>query len=232
MQTDANERKADVSRGNSSIWRPVAVWLGVTVATGLVATTAPAAWRAAARAEGPDAVADVLVAGCTVALTVALAWLWAVTTVTAAALVTGRVRPGGGTTRRLVLLACGAAVVAGAGAPAVAAGAGTGEGAELLAGLALPERAVAPAAQHARHARSAPLVPTRSAPTDAYVVQAGDSLWSIAQAHPAGMSVDERWRAIWAANRDVVGADPDLIHPGQPLRLPGPDQQPEKDGDR
>jgi nucleoid-associated protein YgaU len=30
-----------------------------------------------------------------------------------------------------------------------------------------------------------------------------------------------RWRAIWTANRDVVGLDPDLIHPGQALRLPG-----------
>ena len=223
-----------MSRGNSTIWRPLVVWLGVTVATALAATTAPSAWRAAARASGPEAVAAVLVAVCSVALTVALAWLWAVTTVTAAGLVTGRTRPGGGTTRRLVLLACGAAVVAGATAPAVAAGAGTGDGTELLAGLALPERAVAPDVRD----RPAPVVPARTTPADVYVVQPGDSLWSIAQAHPARSPTDARWRAIWAENRDVVGADPDLIHPGQSLRLPGPDQHPhphphsEKDGDR
>ena len=51
-------------------------------------------------------------------------------------------------------------------------------------------------------------------------VEAGDSLWSIALAHPDGESVDRRWRAIWRANRDVVGHDPDLILPGQALRLP------------
>lgn len=48
----------------------------------------------------------------------------------------------------------------------------------------------------------------------------------------------ERWHVIWQANRDVVGDDPDLIHPGQALRLPGPHHparhQPRapKDGER
>jgi nucleoid-associated protein YgaU len=32
--------------------------------------------------------------------------------------------------------------------------------------------------------------------------------------------VDAAWRADYAANRSVVGADPDLIHPGQVLALP------------
>ena len=61
-----------------------------------------------------------------------------------------------------------------------------------------------------------------AAPTaDAYVVRPGDSLWSIARAHPApAADVETRWRAIWRHNRDVVGDDPDLIHPGQALRLP------------
>jgi nucleoid-associated protein YgaU len=235
MQTDANERIADVSRGNSTSWRPLAVWLGVSAATATAGAAAPDAWRAAARPTGADAVADLVVAGCTVALAVALTWLWVVSTVTVAELASGRIRPGAGTTRRLVLLACGAVVVVGAGAPAVAAGAGAGEGSELLAGLALPERAVAP---RTHRSRPAPFVPARAGGTDAYVVRPGDSLWSIAKAHPAGDSTDERWRAIWMANRDVVGADPDLIHPGQALRLPDPHTDPhtdphiEKDGDR
>jgi len=33
--------------------------------------------------------------------------------------------------------------------------------------------------------------------------------------------VDREWRALWEANRGTVGDDPDLIHPGQRLTLPG-----------
>ena len=126
-----------------------------------------------------------------------------------------------------MLLACGVAVVAGTSAPALAAG---GDGSELLAGLSLPERAVAP-----HHRRVEPR-PAAAAVTDTYVVRPGDSLSSIALAHPGAGSLDDRWRALWRANRDVVGDDPDLIHPGQALRLPGPHHdsrtQTDEDGDR
>jgi nucleoid-associated protein YgaU len=125
-----------------------------------------------------------------------------------------------------VLLACGAAVVAGTAFPAQASG---GDGAEVLVGLALPERAVGPSATPRG---------TATGPR-AYVVRVGDSLWSIARTHPApGTDVDARWRAIWRHNRTVVGADPDLIHPGQSLRLPRASTSvdapthTEKDGDR
>ena len=84
---------------------------------------------------------------------------------------------------------------------------------------------------------------SRSAAPETYVVRPGDSLWSIARAHPDDSgSVDQRWRAIWRANRDVVGDDPDLIIPDQALRLPPhqtphqaphhPTQDPYSDGDR
>lgn len=60
-----------------------------------------------------------------------------------------------------------------------------------------------------------------------YVVVEGDSLWEIARRHlaaakdarPASTEVDRLWREIYAANRDVVGDDPNLIFPGQRLRL-------------
>ena len=45
-------------------------------------------------------------------------------------------------------------------------------------------------------------------------------------------SLDDRWRAIWRANRDVVGDDPDLIFPGQALRLPEQTHPTHEDGDR
>ncbi|MDT0187715.1 LysM domain-containing protein [Microbacterium sp. ARD31] len=211
-----------MSRAIHTILRPVAVWAAVSAAAALGAVAVPGAWRAT----GPRAdVADLLVAVCATALAGSLCWLWVVTTATVAALLAGH-RPSWreGATRRLVLVACGAAVVAGPALPAHAAG---GEGADLLAGLPLPDRATAPTAR--REPR--PATPAREAP-GAYVVQPGDSLWSIARAHPArDLTVDERWRAIWRANHDVVGDDPDLILPGQALRLPA-DPTPPTDGDR
>ncbi|MFC5799882.1 transglycosylase family protein [Streptomyces formicae] len=48
-----------------------------------------------------------------------------------------------------------------------------------------------------------------------YTVARGDSLSAIAQAE----DVSGGWQALYAANRTVVGADPDLILPGQRLRL-------------
>ncbi|MFJ5832199.1 transglycosylase family protein [Streptomyces sp. NPDC093089] len=51
--------------------------------------------------------------------------------------------------------------------------------------------------------------------SDAYTVQPGDSLSDIAQSNelPGG------WTALYDANRQTVGADPDLILPGQSLEL-------------
>ncbi|HMA47695.1 MAG TPA: LysM domain-containing protein [Frankiaceae bacterium] len=56
------------------------------------------------------------------------------------------------------------------------------------------------------------------------VVHRGDTLWTIAARHLGPGTTDERvaeeWPRWYAANRDVVGADPDLIRPGQRLRPP------------
>lgn len=62
-----------------------------------------------------------------------------------------------------------------------------------------------------------------------YEVQKGDSLWRIARLaliaesgkEPGSAKIDRFWRRIYEANRDVVGTDPDLIHPGQRLQIPG-----------
>ena len=63
-----------------------------------------------------------------------------------------------------------------------------------------------------------------------YVVVPGDCLWSIAarrlgRARDA-RAVDRGWRAIYAANRDAIGPDPNLIHPGLVLTLPPLDPTP------
>lgn len=52
--------------------------------------------------------------------------------------------------------------------------------------------------------------------TTTYVVQKGDSLSKIAK-HHYGNAND--WRRIFEANRDLI-KDPDLIHPGQTLKIP------------
>ena len=52
-----------------------------------------------------------------------------------------------------------------------------------------------------------------------YVVQKGDTLSHIAQHHYGKAS---QWHAIFEANRDQID-NPDLIHPGQVLRLPASD---------
>lgn len=60
------------------------------------------------------------------------------------------------------------------------------------------------------------------------VVQSGDTLWAIARARlgpNAGVAATAREVDRWHdANRDVIGDDPDLIHPGQRLVPPSKDR--------
>ena len=64
------------------------------------------------------------------------------------------------------------------------------------------------------------------APGGSYVVVPGDTLSAIARraleavATVDGADVGRYWREIHAANRDVIGANPHLIFPGQSLDLP------------
>lgn len=50
-----------------------------------------------------------------------------------------------------------------------------------------------------------------------YTVVSGDSLSKIAQREYGDAN---KWRTIFEANKDQIN-DPDLIHPGQTLRIPG-----------
>ena len=50
-----------------------------------------------------------------------------------------------------------------------------------------------------------------------YVVVKGDSLSKIAKGEYGDAN---KWRAIYEANKDLI-TDPDLIYPGQELKIPG-----------
>ncbi len=49
---------------------------------------------------------------------------------------------------------------------------------------------------------------------ETYTVKGGDTLSKIGRHHGVA------WREIYEANRDVIGDNPDLIKPGQTLRIP------------
>jgi hypothetical protein len=71
-----------------------------------------------------------------------------------------------------------------------------------------------------------PGIPVMSRPRPV-VVAPGDSLWAIAaRSLPAGSSaadVAASWPRWYAANHAVIGADPDLVQPGQRLMPPPPE---------
>jgi nucleoid-associated protein YgaU len=55
-------------------------------------------------------------------------------------------------------------------------------------------------------------------------VQSGDCLWSLAARalgpDATSSEVAAAWPRWWAANRDLIGTDPDLLRPGLRLRVP------------
>lgn len=65
---------------------------------------------------------------------------------------------------------------------------------------------------------------TPSEATGHVVVHRGDTLWGLVARHLGDRATDqdvaEEWPRWYAANRDVIGADPDLILPGQQLVVP------------
>jgi len=70
----------------------------------------------------------------------------------------------------------------------------------------------------------APSAPTPVAQVSSVLVRSGDTLWGIARRSlgPAAtpVRVSQTWPRWWAANREAIGADPDLIHPGVLLEPP------------
>jgi LysM repeat protein len=215
-----------------SRWRCLLVWASGTSALGVVALLVlPDAWALWA---GRSAVAslplDVLLRRVSACVLLACAcWAWPALTATVSEAWRGAGSVGRGPwalpagVRRVVLAACGVALVSGVVAPARADhGLGAhrhAHGLGVLRGLPLPERAVAPPRSAPRTASAEPARPARV--VDVHV---GDTLWVIAERDlPPGASdhdVARHWHAIYAANCRQIGPDPDVIRPGQHLHLP------------
>ncbi|MFG3118725.1 transglycosylase family protein [Streptomyces sp. NPDC048197] len=60
---------------------------------------------------------------------------------------------------------------------------------------------------------SAPAAPKKNEGHGNYTVKAGDTLAKIAKAHGT------HWKAVYAANKSVIGGNPNLIFPGQKLHV-------------
>lgn len=195
--------------------RCLAVWLGVTaLVAGAATVLVPDVRRPA-----PAAFDQLLARVAAWVILACAAWAWAATSAVVLEAARGvdtsgqvvRVPGVPAAVRRLVLSACGAAVVAGLTGPAFAA---DGPAATDLAHVLTHQGR-----------SSADRAPTRSHHSDdTVVVRAGDSLWRIAAEDlpptASDAQVDAAWRRIYAANRDAVGADPGFIRPGLKLILP------------
>ncbi|MFH9294881.1 transglycosylase family protein [Streptomyces sp. NPDC017520] len=95
---------------------------------------------------------------------------------------------------------------------------GTGPETDTQSAGSRPVRAAAPQSALPRQpvTRPAEATPTHvPGKRDSYTVASGDSLSGIASAQ----RVRGGWQGLYAANRTVVGGDPDLIFPGQRLSL-------------
>lgn len=220
-----------MSYSAATLGRAALLWSAITTAAGAVGSLV--ASDAFALADGAADPETALIRASSLALLGCAGWAWLVTTVSLVEALRGRQVAVPGVpawVRRSVLGACGVALVGGLASPSLAApgppaadpagaatvtstetdaGRSTNPATDRLAGLPIPDRAL-----------DGPRRPAHAV----VVVLPGQSLWHLAEASlprrtPAA-EVAARTRAVHHLNRARIGPDPDLIHPGQRLRLP------------
>ncbi len=213
--------------GRASGARCGAVW-----STATIVAVALLAWLRPDRAVAarPGSLEEALAQGGALTAAACVVWLWCVTTLAVGAAV--ELRSPAAAPRslvsRLVLLACGVALSGAVAVPAQAAEPPRPTrhtAADALHGLALPDRPTGGGSRLAPTRRTRPAIESTADAGTLVVVQAGDTLWSLARGLlPSGAgdaAIDALWRRIHAANLEVVGPDPDRIRPGQRLVVPG-----------
>ncbi len=227
-------------------WRCLLVWLTTTSACGAGAWLCTRTLIEPGDGAPGSSFDSLLLAAAALAGAVSLGWIWLVATLTICEAARGRTSARhGGALRRVVLAACGGALLLSSTGPALAhagdpdaARSGRHGAHGSVAGLPFPDRATDPRdglevePRHTAQSRrvSAPLAsrdpgpPPTDGPGEVRVVRQGDTLWALASERLPGSAtpdqVDRAWRAIHRRNREVVGPDPDLIVPGQSLVLP------------
>jgi nucleoid-associated protein YgaU len=184
------------------------------------------AWAATTAAGGRGltglAFGDALAAGCGAVLLGCWAWLAAISAVVVLRALACTLSPGRAsgallsrTTRlcpvivqRVVLVGCGVALGSAVLGPAQA---DTSPASAPLIGLAVPDRTVGS-------------IPAARGPVLLVTVRTSDSLWTIAEGllrDDAGVGeVAREWLRIEHANRGRLAGEPDLIYPGNQLRIP------------
>lgn len=225
-------------RCRSTVLRCAAVWCAATLGAGALTGWALTELQDAPAAVGTGFVGQpfdrLLVWVCAAALVVCAAWLWLVTSLVVAEALAVHARddaPAPGPhrgvpapVRHAVLAACGLAVL-GVGAPALATPGSihvdrADRDASVVSGLPLPERP----AGDLRPPSPAPAEQLPGSRPTRYVVRAGDSLWAISRDQLGPGTTPARTTTyvehLHALNQSVIGADPDLIQPGQQLRMP------------
>lgn len=83
--------------------------------------------------------------------------------------------------------------------------------------ITVPPTNASPPAAPAPKPAPPPPAPAPTQPTRYYTVVSGDTLWGIATRYYGSGS---QWPKIYAANVGVIGPNPNLIYPGQRLRIP------------
>lgn len=194
--------------------RAVGLWLTVTTGTaGLLHLAAPP--LASAASEPAADFGSLVVQASALGVAVACVALWLTTTQVALAVLRSPGRPWSGRAgpvRALLLAVCGVVALGALPARAAEPPAPAPTPAQLH-GLPLPDRST-----------GGPAAPASGAADTAVVVRPGDSLWAISARrlgpHASAADVASYGRRIHAANRDAIGPDPDLLHPGRQLLLP------------
>ena len=228
-----------ISLGHSLIPRCLAVWAAIVAAGASVCALVADDLHPLT---SPSTEADLeswLVAVAAAAIWLAACWAGIVTTVVCLQVLRGpahspQPRAAGvpAPVRRLLLRACGVAVAGGlAGGLALAPAGATPGSLERERPAVTQAPSQAPAQAPARSAAAVRQV--AAVDGDRVVVRPGDSLWRIAEAEltrrhggtPSVAEVAAYWPRIHAANRALVGPDPDLVRPGVPLVLPAPSSQ-------